>query len=65
MKPVSGGSPPKESIVVITKAGVLGDRYEVTLRWPSVKILRCSASKNMVVFIMRYRNNIIRAILME
>jgi len=65
MNPVRGGKPPRERIVVIIRAGALGDKYEATFKWPNVKIFRWSTNKNIVVFISRYRKSMAIAILME
>lgn len=65
MNPVNGGRPPSDRIVIIMRAGVFGERYEVIFRCPSVNTFRCSASKNMDVFITKYMKSMMRAALME
>jgi len=53
MKPVSGGRPPRDNMVRITRAILIGDSWAVFLRWPNVNTFKKSKSKKMEVLITR------------
>jgi len=53
MKPVNGGSPPKERMVNIIMIMLVGESWEAMFRCPRVDMLSRSKTKNIVVFIIK------------
>ena len=63
IKPVSGGSPPRDKMVKIVIIILEGDSWDVAFKCPSVNAFEKLNTKNIVVLITRYISSMATAAL--